>query len=376
MLAFLYKPASRAAVLATVLVLTAALAVIIANSWSVSFSGRADAYGAGEWLINYGGGFVRRGLGGSAILWAADISGFRPRRILFAILVTCYVMTFLPLVLIATRERELTLLDLLLTVSPFAALFPAFHFVAGERKEILLLALAGIAYVTRLGRLDSAAKYLFWSAALAVAIAVHDGLIFFLPLFILYLRALTPPNEQIGYRAAWIVMPAAGVFLAGYAYSSHADIAAICSTLQRHEPGTWCVQNAPGEFVFAASWLRATAADGVRSVLNRYTALSALRTLLIGSAGLPLIALAWLRDCSRKSADSLYRGADLLFSPWYFGLCLASMAVVFAVANDWNRWLYILSSLATMTYFAVRRRAARELLRESEYPGQAAAGAT
>jgi hypothetical protein len=248
------------------------------------------------------------------------------------------------------RSPTITILDLLLAISPFAALFPVFHGVAGQRKEVLLFALAALAYLTDLGKLSSAAKCVFWSVAVGILVAIYDGAMFFLPIFLLYLRVLTPATYPVGPRAALIGLPALGIFLLGYAFSSHANIESICATMEKHEPAAWCVYRNGTLFPFAASWLRATTVDGMRSVAHRYTIFSASATLLLGSAGLLPVGIALARNWSALHAAL----RDVAPPRLFLGVCVAGFALLCAIANDWNRWFYIATSLLTMIHFAGR----------------------
>ncbi|HWW79089.1 MAG TPA: hypothetical protein VNY82_05810 [Steroidobacteraceae bacterium] len=337
----------RTTVYLALAVFAAALALVITTSYGVSFSGRQDACCVSEWLINYGGGFVRRGLGGAAILWMAGISGMSPRVIVFAILAVSYSIFFASLAVIVSRIRRLDYLELLLAVSPCAALFPVFHRVAGQRKEILLLALAGAAGATPLGQMSSVTKYVCWSLVFAAVVAIHDGSIFFLPLFVIYLRVVTPPCYPMGYRALWLMVPAAGVFLLGYLYSAKVDTGSICTAMNAAAKGDWCVTGS------AVAWLNSNALDGVRSVIHGYTSTAtvfATGTLLPGLAGLIPVAIALRRDAAglRRLMDDLPFGP--LF-PWLAGLAIA---VVFCVADDGNRWFYITTMILTLVHFRAR----------------------
>jgi hypothetical protein len=351
MLWIVSRRATQGAVYAAVLVLAASLAVVIVKSYSTSFSGRADAYCVGEWLINYGGGFVRRGLGGTAILGVSQAFGLRPRLVLFGVLVACYALTFFALAVVLLRARTVSILELLLVLSPFAALYPVLHHEAGQRKEVLMLAMASVAYLTDAGALRSAAKYVLWSAGFAALVAINDGALFFLPVLVFYLRVLTPPAQPLGWRATALVTPALAVFLAGYLHSSHVDIEAICRTTQRYEQGLWCMPGAaPGSFPVAASWLKATAVDGVRSVLDRYTLVSGTLVVLLGLLGLLPVLVALVPDLPQLRCA--LRGLPV---PGFFVAAgIVGFAVLFAVANDWSRWFYILTSLLTLVHFAAR----------------------
>ncbi len=326
--------------------LAGTLPMLVRRCYFACFSGKADAYCVGEWLINYGGGFVRRGLGGAAIFAASDALGVEPRTILFVLLITCYALTLVALGVALLRARPITVLDVLVAVSPFAALFPVLHPVAGERKEVLLLAMTAVAYLTRLGVLDGPAKYLFWSLALAVLTAVDDAAVFFLPLFVLYLRVLTPARHAIGHRAALLGLPALAIFVAGYLSSSHVDLQGLCAAIERHQPGAWCAASAATRF--ASGWLTGTALEGVRSVMGRYTLLGGLLTILIGLAGL---APVWLA-LSRHAPSVRAAVRDMQMPALFVAACLAGIVALFVVASDWNRWFYIATSMLTMTYFA------------------------
>ncbi len=343
-----YRTSAAYAAIAT---LAVALALTVAGSYRVSFSGADDSCCVSEWLINYGGGFVRRGLGGAVILGIASLTGLSPRGIVFSLLAGAYTLFFTALAVMVWRARKVDYLELLLVISPFAALFPIFHRVAGQRKEILMLALAALAGATALGRLDSVAKYLCWSLLFAAIVAVHDGSIFFLPLFVIYLRVVTPLAQPMGYRALALLLPAAGVFLWGYLRSTSVDITAICAAMDAATKGDWCRPAMGKGTPYAVAWLQAGALDGIRSVLRGYTGSPGpLLALLAGGIGLIPVVVALRRETGRLRAavdDLPWRRGFV----WMSGL---SMAVLFCVADDGNRWLYIITVLLTLTHFAAR----------------------
>jgi hypothetical protein len=350
----LWRPAPRILQYATAFVLLAALCGMVAISHRVVFSGEADSFAVSEWLINYAGGFVRRGLGGATILWLASALNESPRVVLFAILLVCYAIIFASVAAMMLRLRDANYLELLLAISPFATLFPLLHKVAGQRKEVLILALAGVAGTTSAGRLDSGAKYVGWSLAFALLVATHDGSIFFLPLFVIYLQMLAPPRRPLAYRAVLLLLPAAGVFLLSCLRSAQVDVGAICAAMYRAAQGGWCIAAPADSFPFAAAWLKASALEGLRSVIVRYTAGSFTTlplTLLAGAAGLIPVVIALRRDTALLPAVQA-----LPLRSSFVWLSILAVTPVFAVGNDWNRWFYIATSLLTLLHFAVRYR--------------------
>src|ERR1700722_12241776 len=91
---------------AALVILVLALGRVLAGSYHVSFSGADDSCCVSEWLINYDGGFVRRGLGGALILGAASLTGLSPRAIVFAVLSSSYTLFFAALGAMVWRLRK------------------------------------------------------------------------------------------------------------------------------------------------------------------------------------------------------------------------------------------------------------------------------
>jgi len=354
MLSLADKPVASGAVPAALALVALSLAVVLIRSYHASFSGQADAYCVGEWLINYGGGFVRRGLGGTVILWLSQVSGWRPRAILFGTLVGCYALIFYTQAVVLRRTNNPSLLDLVLVLSPFATLYPLIHNVAGQRKEVLMLAMMSTAVLTDLGVLNTLAKYVFWSACFAALMAVNDATIFFLPLCILLLSVPTPEDRPVGLlRITVLALPAFAIFIVGYLRSPLVDLPAMCAMTGRYEQGLWCLQAPAGSFPVAADWLRATAWDGFHSVLARYTPSTAGSVILLGLAGLLPVTLA----LSKQETHLRRTLARLTYPRLYVASSLFSLLLLFAVANDWTRWFYIVTSLLTLIYFAARGNA-------------------
>jgi hypothetical protein len=103
-------------------------------AWQVSRGG--DGYKTGDWLINYQGGFVRRGLIGEVLF---NISSLGPDLLWATFLVQSAIyfgLAWLILDLFFSRRRRVA--DLLLIFSPaFIFLFPFYSIAGGFRKEIL-----------------------------------------------------------------------------------------------------------------------------------------------------------------------------------------------------------------------------------------------
>ena len=59
--------------------------MVLVIAWNRSAVGSFDAYGVGDWLINYAPGFIRRGFGGFVLLKVADLASLRPETVAFIV---------------------------------------------------------------------------------------------------------------------------------------------------------------------------------------------------------------------------------------------------------------------------------------------------
>ena len=99
-----------------------------------------DGWVIGDWLINFSGGFVRRGFLGEIILHTSQISGLKLNRLvsliqIVAFLVFCFVLFKL------LQNKRVTFWYFYWFTFPAFLAFYIFDKAAVGRKEILLLAL-------------------------------------------------------------------------------------------------------------------------------------------------------------------------------------------------------------------------------------------
>ncbi len=115
--------------------------IIFLMSVTTSISHYLEAHGwtIEEWLINYQGGFVRRGLQGEIFYQAALLANIDPGMFVVAVHVICYFIFFLvSYKLLILQERMDKYLVLIL--SPFLFTFQIHDPHGGFRKEILFIA--------------------------------------------------------------------------------------------------------------------------------------------------------------------------------------------------------------------------------------------
>ena len=153
----------------------------IRSLWA--FAKLSNGWIIGDWLINYQGGFVRRGLGGSLLLLVSDLLKIPPNLTVafFQILLYC---SYFVILFLLIRKKSLNTWFLILLLSPATLLFPVYDIHAVGRKEIILFFLFALFVycLKRYGTLPNRTVLLF-SAAIAVFTFFHELIFFFIPYF-------------------------------------------------------------------------------------------------------------------------------------------------------------------------------------------------
>src|SRR5688572_3963879 len=163
--------------------MAAALVALFAAYFIELREGAAASAGfrVGDWLVNYEGGFVRRGLLGTPIISAATALATRPEWIVLALQAALYALFFV-LLLALVRERRPSIWFLAFLLSPAALLFPLYDETVIGRKDVLFFAAFAL-YAWWMPRPASR-----WASAAAFGLGAavtlaHEMFFFFTPYF-------------------------------------------------------------------------------------------------------------------------------------------------------------------------------------------------
>ena len=305
---------------------------------------RSQSWIMGEWLINYQGGFVRRGLLGEVILHVARAFGGSPLAIAVSLQILLYAAFYLSALLL-TREVRWSVPLLALFLSPATLSFIVLDPPSSVRKEVLLLlavALLCLAIARGL-RLPPAVLALLLAGAAGVCVLSHEGLIFFLPYLFapVYLRAAAASPSNAPRVAHWLLEPTlicvpaalAALVSAGASIlhpGNAATAAAICSSLGQTMTGEG--QGFCGGAIFYLTHDRTYARQDLLRAARAYH-YGSLYAIAGALALLPVIAAlaALARERRRELRVLLVTAA---------GAGLGSL-VLFSLARDWGRWISI-----------------------------------
>ena len=181
--------------------MAAALVALFAAYFIELREGAAVSAGfrVGDWLVNYEGGFVRRGLLGTPIISAATALATRPEWVVLALQAALYALFFV-LLLALVRERRPSIWFLAFLLSPAALLFPLYDEAVIGRKDVLFFAAFALYawWMPRpASRWASAAAFVL-GAAVTLA---HEMFFFFTPYFFAMRifereRSVRPPSRD------------------------------------------------------------------------------------------------------------------------------------------------------------------------------------
>ncbi len=297
-----------------------------------------------DWLINYTGGFVRRGLTGQLALALASLH-LSPS---VAILLLQYLLYAAILISVwqLLRNTRWTVWLVALVFSPATLAFQVLDPSFGFRKDILFL--AELAILLLLLRRRPPVRDLWITLYLCLfstaCILSHEGLVAYIP----YLVAALAIALRDLRRTALCAIPVALCSLAAAALVSRfpgtlQTSQTVCRSLGytfSTAPGTFC----SGAIAYLSrdpAYARAQVLDVIRG--EHYATLMP-RLALLALLPVILAAIALWRIPSLRR-DLLAVAASALLS-------FAASAILFVYGTDWTRWIYLHAfSLALLLLF-------------------------
>jgi hypothetical protein len=297
-----------------VLGLSAAIAVV---SYASVIAAGGNDHQAGDWLISYPNGFVRRGLFGELLLTFTP-PGQITLWVLFAFQVACYVGIFAFFIRFLFRA-QFSWSAIVLVCSPAALPFIGWDPLGGFRKEILgflaliLLAMARRALSTLNRSVMIAGSLAIWT----LGVLSWESLTFLLP-GVGYL--LLVDHELPWRRTLAAAYAAIGVSVFGVSSLLHGDAntpAGLCTAVTDHGLS-------PQLCTGAIAWMGRGVNESLQLVTTNLPVYSGY-LFMLALAILPLALTPWLRRY------------------WLWALAAAiSIAPLFVLGIDYGRWIHIL----------------------------------
>lgn len=165
--------------------------------YALEISNGGNAWKTGDWLINYSGGPIRRGLTGTILLTAADF-GLNLLWLTYFFQLSIYTAIFV-VVLKLYKQTKRGLFWLLILYSPAFLLFSSYDIQGGFRKEILVFAIFAYFCLIYAKKTITQTKLLFVSLIYVLAGLSHELTVFTLPFF-LYLLYISAEERLVKWK--------------------------------------------------------------------------------------------------------------------------------------------------------------------------------
>jgi len=295
----------------------------------------------GDWLINYQGGMIRRGLLGELVYQLSCITDINPGIYILVLQVLLYGSFLFFSYLLLKKQRNLLPYSILI-VSPFIFTFQINDLVGGFRKEIIYIALlAFITWVVNVKDKKSFEKYFYVTLLFYPAIILtHEMLAIFLPyLLVVYVSVITITKRNMLLISLLLLLNIFS-FLTAMQYSGEANqIKEILNSLSN-------ANYVIGEG--AITWLSNSTSFGINRVVEKLATdnyiFYFLNIILASVAFIPLYQK--IQDITKNKLTLLLIITSILGS-----------AGVFLVAIDWGRFIYIhLVSIFFLLFIPVPNR--------------------
>jgi hypothetical protein len=311
---------------------------------------RGSGWAMGEWLTNYSGGFIRRGLVGEAVLLLGQATGIKLIWIAFGLQVAVYLI-FLWCVYLLTEKLRWGWMVVALLLSPATLSFIVLDPPNGFKKEILLFAaLAFVICVLLYSRSRDWQLAVLLSILGVVLVLSHEPLVFYLPYF---LGAVAIRTGSLRRTVAVVALPTILCGIAAVTVLQHPGNRAMAEKICSSVGGTLGPFGVADDSICGGSiaWLQQSLAEAHNNVMvaARVHHSFALYGLLAMLSLLPAIAalmMLYLRDGAQREAKIIAVCASVAF---------AGSLVVFYSGRDWGRWIHIHATCLMLLILMVDR---------------------
>ena len=286
-----------------------------------------------EWLINYQGGFTRRGLLGEIVFQFSKIFSVTVREMIFIFQVATYII-FYSLLYKFIRDINKSLLLVFAIFSPLFIIYPIAEVEVLARKEVFVFISFLIVGNIFGQKIIKNKHFLYFSLILVTATLIWEGVIFYIPFFIIILIIKNNFifDKIFLIRIILSVLPTLIIFyfIVFFKLTTN-EIEIMCKSVN--------------ECYGAMSYMSNSLESNIAEVTSKFKLTYLIRYILIFLIGFfPFLLII---KNSKFKANSFISGKNCL--PIFFILLLPNI-LFFYVAQDWGRWINISYTLSLLTY--------------------------
>ena len=316
---------------------------LVYSAGCLFYAFRGDPWSHGDWLISYSGGFIRRGLMGEAIFYFGSLSGLPIAWIVAAIQALAAGVFFFGLAFILF-PKNITLGQLTVLLNPLSVGYVLVDPATAGRKEILILALVVIWQVLETRSAALSASKIVLGLSLSIVVLSHEGLYFFIPLFLLVSISTNPTLRMRGLaqRVFLLLAPTSLALLSVVTVQTSATAEQLCSPLTRAGYTTYTCDGA----IYSAVLGNADGAVSALSWLASFPSSYFLYFLFL-SGFLALSGLVMYAASGGESRFQFWTQIALTLSAVSF------TSPLFLVAVDWGRFVHVVAVVITIAVISL-----------------------
>ena len=312
-----------------------------------------------DWMINYEGGFVRRGLSGEVITTISNFFFYEKKQfyhgiqihLVYFYIVSIFCFFYYLFLYLFFKNEKLNLEKLFIILSPLSLPFLIYNPGAAGRKEILLFILF-ISFVYFIKYLKKKELLLITTTILFVPLfLIHEGLIFFISSFlILYILEIKPENKKIVIPIVlFAILLSITIFVLSVIFKGNSyQVEQICSSLSSYSIKDCSGLSAIGMLSdthtlsseFEVLWTRAFT-DGYIFYYPIFASISFFALIKYSSRYYFNVSIN----------DKIYSFNFIVIAIIYF---LNSLPL-YIFTHDWGRWLNISYILLMITFFHLKK---------------------
>ena len=292
-----------------------------------------------EWLINYTGGFTKRGIIGQICIWFAENLNLNLRFIIF-FFQTIILFIYFSLLFLFFNKINVNKIMLFSIFSPIFILYPIAEIEVLARKELFIFSFL----LTYLLIKNKNFKSSFIFFALPVCILIWEPVIFFFP-FLIALEVINNKyknTKEILFRGIYVFIPSITVVIYIILNSTSVENHVVMANYLKTNFNENCYMS--------CSLLKSKSTIYQQfNPLSVYNFEVVIRYILIMIIGFgPLLFLSYYSTLKLKKLF-FFDNFNNLFTPQL--ILLSPVLLLFAMGYDWGRWVNISYVFANLFYF-------------------------
>ncbi len=294
-----------------------------------------------DWLINYEGGFIRRGLLGQIIYEVSLIFKLNFKEILFFIQAAGYILYFV-LIINFFNKIKLNFFWLLLIFSTISFLYPISELEALGRKDIFVILLFLIFVQISVSSLN---KFLtFFLIIFTISCLIHEITFFYLPYYLLIFLYNPQTREKIKFIHVFLILISL-IFLI-YLNLTISNKANIDEIISSYKILNIEIKSNTGAF----SWLTKPFINHISIIKNEISLTGILRFSYI------ILINVWIFFYFVKLKNTLSFSTFTITSNKIFIGFLLLAIPIYLIVLDWGRVTYLIFNFMIITTIFFKKK--------------------